>query len=110
MSVVLTIYLVKSFEYRTMKTLVLKDVDLHMKASELQALIYSNILSPTQTTICPPLLRAFLSVILNLSHTYKTNPPICRTEIPRWVPSSIVPTAVNAKIHSPPRFQIPCAL
>jgi len=43
MSVVLTIYLVKSFEYRTMKTMVLKDVDLSMKASELMAQISSTI-------------------------------------------------------------------
>lgn len=40
---VVTIYLIKSFEYRTMKTMVLKDVDLNMKASALLALIQTNI-------------------------------------------------------------------
>jgi hypothetical protein len=48
MSLVLTIYLVKSFEYRTMKTMVIKDVDVNMKASELLAQIITNIL------LCPP--------------------------------------------------------
>jgi len=43
--VVLTIYLVKSFEYRTMKTMVLKDIDLDMTASQLKELIDSNIQS-----------------------------------------------------------------
>ncbi len=42
--VVLTIYLVKSFEYRTMKTMVLKDVNLDSTTKEFKQLIDTGIL------------------------------------------------------------------
>jgi hypothetical protein len=86
MSVVLTIYLVKSFEYRTMKTMVLKEVDLSMKASELMAQISSNILHclppHSFSFLHPPI--SFWAIALTLALTYPKS--ICVPAIPKRHP------------------------
>jgi len=113
MSVVLTIYLVKSFEYRTMKTMVLKEVDLSMKASELMAQISSNILHclplHSFSFLHPPFVLG--DCLNSCPHLSKINLHTCHTETPPWVPAiAISPRNCVARSHlAPCSHQILCA-